>query len=534
MKWSIPVLVAALLTVVAPSPARAQETSLVGRLVDASGAVLPGVTVTAAHLDSGNRFVAVTDEHGDYSFGGLRTGVYAVSAELVGFETTTRDRIELLVGQRVVLNLRMSLLGLEETVTVTGDAPLIDVAQSKLGGHVDTRQMSELPLNGRNWLDLTTLAPGSRVNATGENPTLVSNNATFQINLDGQQVTNLLAGTGFGQPRYSRDAIGEFEFVTSRFDATQGRSSGVQVNAVTRSGTNTPSGTLSGYFRDDKLNAKDFIVQRVLPYQDQQISTTFGGPLRRDRAHLFGYYEGEREPATFTFTSPYPAFNITDLSATRTENKAGFRFDTQTSSRTHLMVRGNLYKENNPNEPGSTGGAINHPSRTNFLERSSTQLFTTLTQTLGAKTVNQIKAGYTGFVTNQDGLAAPQIQLRGYTIGKTDYMPLSMVQETYSIRNDFTHIAGRHELKMGGEFLKMLSYVYWAQSRDGTLDATGGPIPPTSRASFPSTTTLRPGIWRHSRRSRCVIVRASATSTTPILRSSGRCGSRTTGGSHRN
>ena len=164
------------------------------------------------------------------------------------------------------------------------------------------------------------------------------------------------------QPRYSRDAIAEFELITNRFDATQGRSQGMVVNAITKSGTNTPAGTFSGYFRDDAMNAEDFIQQRVLPYSDQQLSGTFGGPIRRDRIHFFGNYEYEREPQTITFDSPYPAFNIDDLSSTRTENKGGFRFDTQFSSRTHLMPRGNLYKENNPHEPGSTGGATVAPS----------------------------------------------------------------------------------------------------------------------------------------------------------------------------
>ena len=111
---------------------------------------------------------------------------------------------------------------------------------------------------------------------------------SFQLNVDGQQVTNVLTGGGdFGQPRYSRDAIAEFEFVANRFDATQGRSMGVQVNAVTKSGTNTRAGTFAGYFRNDKFNAADFIQHRVIPYSDQQLSMTYGGPILKDRIWFF-------------------------------------------------------------------------------------------------------------------------------------------------------------------------------------------------------------------------------------------------------
>ena len=143
----------------------------------------------------------------------------------------------------------------------------------------------------------------------------------FQINMDGQQVTNSVAGAGFGQPRFSRDSIAEFEFVTNRFDATQGRSMGVVVNAVTKSGTNTPSGTLSGYFRDSDWAAKDPVENRVIPFSNQQYSATYGGPLRARPHSLFANYEYEREPQTAVYNGPYPAFNV-DLQGTRTQSTA--------------------------------------------------------------------------------------------------------------------------------------------------------------------------------------------------------------------
>ena len=127
----------------------------------------------------------------------------------------------------------------------------------------------------------------------------------MQLNIDGQQVTNN-GRAGAANPRVTQDAIGEFQFVASRWDASQGRSNGVLVNAVTKSGTNMAAGTFSGIFRSDKFNAPDFIQNRVLPYSNRRFNGTFGGPIVQDRSHYFAFYERESEPSTITFNSIYP------------------------------------------------------------------------------------------------------------------------------------------------------------------------------------------------------------------------------------
>src|SRR6476659_9960139 len=234
------------LLVASPLAAHAQEATLTGTAIDSTGGVLPGVSVVAVHVASGNTFEAVTDDRGAFRIS-LRVGAYRVTAQLAGFGTVTRA-VELLVGQQATLNLQLSPSTVQESVTVTGEAPLIDTSSSTLPGNIDPRQVSDLPVNGRNWLDLSMLAPGNRSNAVSDAPTDTTTTGTFQLNVDGQQVTQTLR-VGNGEPRFSRDAIAEFEFIANRFDATQGRSAGVQVNAVTKSGTNTFAGTTSGYFR---------------------------------------------------------------------------------------------------------------------------------------------------------------------------------------------------------------------------------------------------------------------------------------------
>src|SRR5712691_8917900 len=136
-----------------PALGFAQEATVTGTVVDQTGGVLPGVTVTALHEATGNTFVAVTDERGIYRIP-ARVGSYQISAVLQGFATVERTGIQLLAGQTSTINLQMSPSTLQETVTVTGEAPLLRVATSSLGGNIDPLQVQEMPSEGRNWMAL--------------------------------------------------------------------------------------------------------------------------------------------------------------------------------------------------------------------------------------------------------------------------------------------------------------------------------------------------------------------------------------------
>src|SRR5215813_9295743 len=319
-----------------PASGYAQDSVMTGTVTDSTGAVLPGVTVTATNVDSGNTFVAVTDERGNFRLP-VRIGNYRITAELAGFTTVNRT-LQILVGQTTVVSFQMAPSSLQETVTVTGEAPLVDTTTSTVGANIDPRQMQELPLNGRNWMDLTLLAPGARRNeAVG----LVQNRQGYGVtNVDGQDVTiNYHSAPESEQSGFNKDAIGEFEVIQNRFDASQGRSAGMVVNAVTKAGTNVYAGTFGGYFRSDKFNAADFVADKVLPYSNQQLSATFGGPIKKDKAHFFGSYGYAREPHTYAYTSPYSSFNVDVNFPSRAHSVLG-RVDYQFTPATRLSVRG--------------------------------------------------------------------------------------------------------------------------------------------------------------------------------------------------
>ena len=495
-------LVGAILTMLPPASGYAQEATLTGTVTDSTGAVLPGVTVRAVNEASGNNFEAVSGGRGEYRIP-VRIGGYKVTAELSGFATVTRT-VTLLVGQEAVVNLQMSPSGVQETVTVTGEAPLVEVTQSKVGGNIDARQVSELPLNGRNWMDLSMLAPGSTANAVTAEPTAVNTTGNYQINLDGQQVTQNILG-GFGQPQYSRDAIAEFELVSNRFDASQGRSSGVQVNAVTKSGTNTPSGSLSGYFRDSSMNAADLVAHRVLPYSDQQVSGTFGAPIVKDKVHYFASYEHERQPHTFVFTTPVPAFNQ-DVSSTDRQDKGAARLDYQLRSQVRFSVRYTYWNYLQPDDPRFVGGSTFTPGHAQGVLRKQNQILGTLSQVLNNRTLNEIKVGYTLFNWDQfsdvknptstfndpytgPGYGVPQINVRGLNLGGSVQNPQFFQQAAYTFRDDFSHSfskGGSHALKLGTEYFYQVNSTNWCSSCLGFLDATNGPRPANIDALFPN------------------------------------------------
>ena len=497
-------LLALVLLLAVPTIAAAQYAeAITGIVSDATGGVLPGVTITATHESSGNVFTGVTDERGSYRLPVPRTGVYRVAAELTGFATVA-NRVEILVGQQVTVNMTMSVSTVQESVTVTGEAPLLDVARSTVAGNVDPRQMEELPVNGRNWQSLAILAPGNRNNDVSESPN-PRDRGDWQLNIDGQQVTNNIAGSGFGQPRFNRDAIGEFQFVSSRFDATQGRSSGVQVNAVTKAGTNTFAGSASAYFRDSSMNAADFVAGRVLPYQDQQISFTFGGPIVRDKIHFFANYQYEREPQTFVYTTPYPSFNR-DLQGTRVEPLGGIRFDFQFPSQTHLQVRANTWRNELPYDSRYTGGGTRTPSSAIGVNRYMDQLHSVMSQVLSSRIVNQVQAGYAGFYWEQfshvrnaasptgTGFGAPRIILRGLDIGQTHTnTPQRIGQELYSVRDDLTLALSKHQIKVGMEYLFANQWLFFCNNCIGQLDLQGGNPPANLETLFPD--MLDVGTW---------------------------------------
>jgi len=458
MLWSV-----GLILVVSVS-ASAQDASVVGTVTDESKAVLPGATVTATERSTGRTFVDVANERGEYRILRLPPGRYEFKAELAGFSTMVLSDVELLVGQNATVAFVLKLATVQESVTVTGESPLVDLRSSQVSGNVDRRQMEELPIEGRNWMELSMMVKGITANSITTTPG-VSGLANFQLNLDGQEITQHTSVTGFGQPGISRDAIAEYQVVTNLFDVSAGRSAGIQVQAVSRAGTNNLDGTFYGYFRDDNLNSEDPFENRVLPYSNQQVGGTIGGPIARDKMHFFASYEHEREPNTAIITPSALAPQRLLLPTEVDQDTFLTRIDRQFGGNDHLVVRGNYFSRFLPND-----GISSHPSRGTKKDIKSYFATANWTHAGSSDLLQELRVGYYRFYWTYEGMEGlaltPEYQFPGLTIGLNWNYPEFIRESRLPIRYDVMWHRGKHDLKIGGEFIRGIDDGDWpARSR---------------------------------------------------------------------
>jgi hypothetical protein len=289
--------------------------TVLGTVVDASGAVVPGATVTIKNADTGITANTVTDGQGNFQFLNVRIGTYSLRAELQGFSAAVAENIAVTVNARQRVDLTMKVGDIGETVQVTGAARLLESESSDRGQVIGREQIVNLPLNGRAYADLALLSPGVRKSSISD-----SRDGSFNVNglrsslnnfiLDG--VDNNSYGTsnqGFSNQvvQVSPDAVEEFKVQTNNFSAEFGRAGGAVINASFRSGTNRFQGTAWEFNRNTSLNATGFFKPSsgVKPSLSRnQFGGVFGGPILRDKAFFFANYEGFRQvQRTVTFSS---------------------------------------------------------------------------------------------------------------------------------------------------------------------------------------------------------------------------------------
>jgi carboxypeptidase family protein/TonB-dependent receptor-like protein len=285
-----------------------------GIVVDQSGAVLPGTTITLTHESTGLAREVVSSETGRFVLPAVRPGVYTVKAALSGFQTQARTGVRILVGQAVTLTFTMPLGTLTDQVTVTGEAPLIEVTQTTLGSSLTTEDIENLPTQGREMLSLMQLVPGltPQLDAGNfEGTTYSANGREDQSNLflvDGVHNKDDRGGA-FTQVSMTIDAFAEYNVMTHDYGAEYGGASGVIVNAVTKSGTNEFRGSAYYYGQDDRFNATNYFSKlegRGKPESGNDIiGASIGGPIFRNKAFFF--FNTERQWLKDALDLKFPA-----------------------------------------------------------------------------------------------------------------------------------------------------------------------------------------------------------------------------------
>ena len=286
------------------SAAAQQAAEINGKVVDADGLGIPGVTVTATNAGTGLTRSVSTGTGGTYVITLLPSGAYVIVVEMDGFSRINREGVNLQAGQRATLDWTMQLGTMAEAVTVTGDAPLVDRSSNAIGATLSEREMEAVPSNFRNFITLTALVPGitpSPATSSFEGGTISANGSPSNSNvylIDGMYNNDDRLGSNSPQVRVVLDTIAEYQVLGNQYSVEYGGGGGAIMNMVTRGGTNTFGGRVYNYFRDDKFNTQSpFLAEGIAKPDERTLQTgfAFGGPIIRNRAHFQLSFERDVE-----------------------------------------------------------------------------------------------------------------------------------------------------------------------------------------------------------------------------------------------
>jgi hypothetical protein len=304
-------LVAAVLFIASVAPASAQTRStsadLTAVVLDPSGAVVAGATVTVTSLSTNLERTAVSGGDGRIDVPAVAPGTYRVRAEAAGFSPHVYEGVEMRLGGVTSLEIVLEVAGVAEKVTVAGEATLLNLGQAVVASVVSTEQIDRLPINGRNFISFSLITPG----VVGDRMPMQGASATSGLAFGGQRarsnnvtvdgLDNNDEVVGSVRATFSQEAVREFQVMVQSYSAEFGKASSGVVNIVTRSGTNTVEGIGFGYFRDDTLNAREYFEKfdpgglatnrPKAPYRQKQFGGVIGGPLQKDRTFFFGSFE---------------------------------------------------------------------------------------------------------------------------------------------------------------------------------------------------------------------------------------------------
>lgn len=374
-----------------------------GTVVDSSGAALPGVQIVITNQASGTYREVTSNVDGSWYVPGLTPGAYQVSAELTGFRRFLRRDLTVVVGTTTTVPIALELGALEETITVTSEAPLIDVTSKQIGGNIDTKDLTQLPSISRNWLGFAALLPGvvpSPNLASWGSETISANGVDTRNNsflIDGAwDNDDYLGQNNGGQVRVPIEGVQESQVLIGQYDAEFGRTSGAIVNAVTKSGTNQLHGAGFIFYTNKALRAEDYFVhQNNLEEPDptkQEWGGALGGPVIKDKAHFFANLERVSINEGRTIQIPQrPELNWATVTEVRAWN-ALTRFDHQINANHSWSVR--WLGEWSP-QTGQTNNLAVTPAgrqREWDLDQHSN---IAVNSVLGANIVNQFRFGWT-------------------------------------------------------------------------------------------------------------------------------------------
>ena len=466
--------------------ASCQETinfaSISGRVLDASGAVVPGATVIARQTETNISSTTTSNNEGLFRFPYLKTGPYEVEVQHTGFGDATTN-VSLSVGSSAQMTIQLRVAKTEEKITVSSQATTVETGRTQIEGTITPQEVANMPLNGRNFLDLTTLVPG--VTPTNTNSTQLfpetsavpgqgisvnsQRNFSNSFIVDGLSANDDAAG--LAGTFYALGAVKEFQVVTSGGQAEYGRALGGYVNKITRSGTDQTHGEVYGFLRNQDLNAANGLSGTTLPLTQTQYGASLGGPIVKDKTFYFANFEQRllNQDGLITVSpSNVEAINSTLLAVGYPGSLIAtglypnpvhyFNFlgkiDQSFSPRDLFSIRYSVYDVNSANSrftggltTASGGAALSDVDQTVAISNVYTVSPQTVNETRGQFTNSNLKAPANDNV-------GPAVSISGVaTFGTASGSPTARYDRLFEVADNLSHQIGAHSLRVGAEFL---------------------------------------------------------------------------------
>jgi Flp pilus assembly protein TadG len=469
-------LVAAALAVAASAAAQIDVTTqrISGFSRAPDGSSLPGVTVTAVNKETALTKVSVSDKNGFYQVIDLPIGFYKLSAVLDGYLPLSADNVRLSLGSSPTIDFTL-LPKVSEAVTVSASRPTIEVTNTTVSQTIQTEQLKNIPISGRDFKNLTLLLPATSIESQ-RNYIQVSGQRAINTNItvDGVDYNDPFFGGNVGSAEgraplsMSEESIKEFSVITNGASVEFGRSGGGFVNVVTKSGTNSVHG--SGFFywqpRDFTL---DFAPNAAHPHgqppadqNKQQYGVSVGGPLMKDRLFFFGSYDRQAQTVTLPINSnvldpnifaKYPVLAGPDHYVQGRDGWVAFgRLDAQISDAHRLQARLNYADYNGLN---GTNNSANDTLQHNGIEQMhSLSMVGTYSAQFGTSLLNDFNFNYAHeSVPRADkGLNLPEIQVGSARYGEVSFLPIISTSKRYEVADTFTYLLQNHVFKAGGDY----------------------------------------------------------------------------------
>ncbi len=486
---------------------QAATATLEGIVTDQQGAVIPNAKLTVKNTQNGLTRDMQTDGSGVYRFVALQPGTYELTVSAPNFKEAKQGNIVLTVGQKLNLDVSLTVGGGSESVNISAEAPVVETTRTNVAASVGEKQVNSLPVNGRNFLDFVTLTPGVVRDPRGGDLSFGGQKGTLNsIQIDGVDNNNLFFGqslgrTGSGRAPYqfSQDAVQEFQVNTNSFSAEFGRAAGGTINVITKSGGNQFHGTAFEFFRDRSLNANslrydagletftggrpalipngfrfDTATSSVVgrpdkpPYHFNQFGGNLGGPIKKDRAFFFFNYDGQRNTQP-NIVNALPSPTATDPASVAGYNRLvplagnyirGFnqdvylaKVDWQLDAANRLSFRYNRQKFTGVNlESNGATVAQEHSGNSLVTTDSFTVTFNTafsprLLNEFRTQVARDREPGLANS-TNPEAVISNGGQA-ALTIGRNNFSPRETTEKKYQLIDNVSYIAGAHSLKGG-------------------------------------------------------------------------------------